>query len=183
LVVVESFFGLFGYSMVTGLLFARFAKPVARIRFSKHGVIRNNDEPALLIRMTNSSRSELIELEATAVASFFDPKNPILRKYIPLELERKHISFLPLAWTVVHRISGDSPLLGMTQEEFHSRAGEILLQVSGTDQASSQLVYTRISYTADDIEWGAKYAEMYIHEKRTGLLGIDMDRFDATMPL
>ncbi len=89
LVVVESFFGLFGYSMVTGLLFARFAKPIARIRFSRNGVLRTGDDPALLIRMTNSSRSELIELNATVFASYFDPKNPIIRKYLSLPLERR----------------------------------------------------------------------------------------------
>jgi inward rectifier potassium channel len=183
LVVVESFFGLLGYSLTTGLLFARFAKPIARIRFSRRGVVRTNDKPALLIRMTNASRSEVIELEATVVASLFDPDNPLLRQYFPLDLERKHISFLPLGWTVVHRITEGSPFYGMTPEEFQQRDGEILLQVSGTDQASSQVVYTRISYTADDLDWNAKYTEMYIHDKRTGLLGIDMDLFDSTQPL
>ena len=183
LVVVESYVGLLGYSLVTGLLFARFARPVARIRFSKRGAMRTNEDPALLLRMTNDSRSELIELEASLVASFFDPKKPILRQYFPLELERHHVSFLPLGWTVVHRITKESPLFGMTREEFRNRSGEVLLQVSGTDQVSSQIVYTRISYTEDDIDWGAKYVDMYIHEKRTGLLGIDMERFDSTQPL
>jgi inward rectifier potassium channel len=182
-VVVESFFGLLGYSLVTGLLFARFARPRARIRFAKRGAMRTNDEPALLLRMTNDSRSELIELEASLVASFFDPKKPILRQYFPLPLERHHVSFLPLAWTVVHRITAESPLYGMTPEEFHERSGEVMLQVSGTDQVSAQVVYTRISYNFDDIDWGTKYVDMYIHDKHNGLLGIDMDRFDSTQPL
>ena len=183
LVVVESFFGLLGYSLVTGLLFARFAKPVARLRFSRKGVMRTNDDPALLVRMTNQSRSELIEVQATVFVSYFDADKPILRRYFPLNLERQHISFMPLAWTVVHRIDKDSPLFGVTQQQFREQDYEIMLQVSGTDQASSQVVYTRVSYAVDDLEWGAKYVDMYMHEKHTGLLGVDMDKFDGTQPL
>lgn len=183
LVVVESFFGLLGYSLVTGLLFARFAKPVARLRFSRKGVIRTGDDPALLIRMTNQSRSELIEVQATVFVSYFDPENPILRRYFPLNLERSQIAFMPLAWTVLHRIVEDSPLHGVTPQIYKERDYEIMLQVSGTDQASSQVVYTRVSYAAEDLEWGAKYVDMYVHEKHTGLLGVDMDKFDGTQKL
>ena len=113
------------------------------------------------------------------MASFFDPRNPALRQYAALPLERKHVSFLPLAWTVVHKITTESPLYGITQEEFHKRAGEIMLQVSGIDQVSAQVVYTRTSYNYEDIDWGSKYVDMYIHEKHTGLLGIDMERLTA----
>jgi inward rectifier potassium channel len=183
LVTVESFFGLFGYSLVTGLLFARFARPIARIRFSKKAAMRTNEKPALLIRLTNVGRSELIELEATMVATFFDAANQDIRKYVSLPLERSHVSFLPLAWTLVHFINQDSPLYGRTEADFRQMNGEIIVQVSGSDQASSQVVYSRISYNSGDIEWHAKYTDMYRVDKGSGLLGIDLDRFDCTKPL
>ncbi len=183
LVTVESFFGLFGYSLVTGLLFARFARPIARIRFSRKAAMRTNEKPALLIRLTNIGRSELIELEATMVATFFDSSSEGIRKYFPLPLERSRVSFLPLAWTLVHFIDQASPFYGRTKAEFRQMNGEIIVQVSGTDQASSQVVYSRISYNSDDIEWHAKYTDMYRIDKGSGLLGIDLDRFDCTKPL
>jgi len=188
LVTLESFAGLFGYSIVTGLLFARFAKPIARIRFSHRAVLRTSsprhkDKPALLIRLTNVSRSELIQLEASVVASFFDPDDEVIRKYFPLSLERSKVSFLPLGWTLVHPITPDSPFHDLTAEEFRETSGELLVQVSATDQASSQVVYARVSYTVDEIDWNARYAHMYKHDKKTGLLGIDLDAFDHTEPV
>jgi inward rectifier potassium channel len=183
LVTVESFFGLFGYSLVTGLLFARFAKPIARIRFSHKAAMRTNDKPALLIRLTNASRSELIEIEATMVAAFFDSEGEVIRRYFPLTLERSKVSFLPLAWTLVHFVTAESPLHGITKEQFRAANGEVIVQVSGRDQASSQVVYARISYTADEVDWGARYVDMYRHDRGTGLLSIDMEKFDSTQPL
>jgi inward rectifier potassium channel len=183
LVTVESFFGLAGYSLVTGLLFARFAKPIARIRFSNKAAMRTNEKPALLIRLTNASRSELIQMEATAVAAFFDPQNGTIREYFPLTLERSHISFLPLAWTLAHFVTPDSPFHTLTEEQFQAANGEVIVQVSGRDQASSQVVYARISYTAEEIAWNSRYVDMYRQDKKTGLLSIDMDKFDSTEPL
>jgi len=183
LVTVESFFGLFGYSLVTGLLFARFAKPVARIRFSEKAALRTNDKPALLVRLTNKSRSELIQIEATMTATFFDPESETIRRYFPLPLERAKVSFLPLGWTIVHAITADSPFYGLTPDKFRELSGEVIVQVSGTDQASSQVVYARTSYTVADIDWNAKYVDMYRHDKGTGLLGIDMEKFDSTEPV
>lgn len=183
LVTVESFFGLVGYSLVTGLLFARFAKPIARIRFSHKAAVRTNEKPALLIRLTNASRSELTQLEATMVAAFFDPENGSIREYFTLDLERSRISFLPLAWTLAHFITPDSPFHNLSQEDFRAASGEVIVQVSGRDQASSQVVYARISYTADEIDWNSRYEDMYRHDKKTGLLNIDMEKFDSTQPL
>lgn len=183
LVTVESFFGLFGYSLVTGLLFARFAKPIARIRFSKKAAVRTKEKPGLLIRLTNVSRSELIQMEASMVVAFFDPGLELIRQYFPLDLERSKVSFLPLAWTLVHPIGPESPFYNLTEQTFRERSGEVIVQVSGTDQASSQVVYSRISYTSDDMVWNAKYVDMYRHDKSSGLLSIDMERFDTTQPL
>jgi len=187
-VTVESFFGLFGYSLVTGLLFARFAKPIARIRFSHKAAMRTaaahiHDKPALLVRLTNASRSELIQLEANMVAAFFDAENKTIRRYFPLKLERSKVSFLPLGWTLVHFITPDSPFHDLTDEKFRQMSGEIIVQVSGSDQASSQVVYARTSYTADEVDWNARYVDMYRHDKATGLLSIDMEKFDSTQPL
>jgi inward rectifier potassium channel len=182
-VTVESFFGLFGYSLVTGLLFARFAKPIARIRFSHKAAMRTNEKPALLEEYAARFAEQFLQLEATMVAAFFDPEIEAIRQYFPLPLERSKVSFLPLGWTLVHFVTPESPLYNLTEAQFRQASGEVIVQVSGMDQASSQVVYARISYTSDDIDWNARYVDMYRHDKGTGLLSIDMDRFDSTQPL
>src|SRR5436305_7024420 len=51
---VELFTGIFSISLMTGLIFARFARPTARLLFARHPVISNHDgQPTLMIRLAN----------------------------------------------------------------------------------------------------------------------------------
>ena len=52
-----------------------------------------------------------------------------------------------------------------------------MLQIRGMDQNGSQAVYARVSYTAGEMVWGARFADQYTHDPKTGILGIDRDRF------
>ncbi len=178
LVAVESFAGLFGFSLVTGLLFARFARAAVRIRFSQNGVMRLDGDPALLIRLTNVARSEIIQVEASLTAAYFEKGQPSIRRYTALALERNSISFLPLGWTLVHRVTPDSLFFGLSREQFQALKGEIILQVSGVDQTSAQTIHARISYVASEVIWNGKFADIYRRDKGTGLLDIDLSRFD-----
>lgn len=106
---------------------------------------------------------------------------PIIQFY-PLTLERSAIAFLPLSWTVVHVVSSDGPYHGLSEQEVLEAQGELLLQRKGIDQASSQTVYARVSYTAKEIVWNACYADIYMHDHQTGLLTLDLARFDSVIP-
>ncbi len=57
-----------------------------------------------------------------------------------------------------------------------------MLQIRGIDQASSQAIYARASYTAEEIVWSARYSDQYTHDEQTGVLGINSERFHATVP-
>src|SRR5689334_19281873 len=51
---VELFTGIFSMSLMTGLIFARFARPNARLLFADHPVISSHDgKPTLMIRFAN----------------------------------------------------------------------------------------------------------------------------------
>ena len=51
---VELFTGIFSMSLMTGLIFARFSRPNARLLFADHPVISNNEgKPTLMIRLAN----------------------------------------------------------------------------------------------------------------------------------
>src|ERR1700747_2163270 len=51
---VELFTGIFSMSLMTGLIFARFARPNARILFAEHPVISNHEGmPTLMVRFVN----------------------------------------------------------------------------------------------------------------------------------
>src|SRR3569832_718681 len=51
---VELFTGIFSMSLMTGLIFARLARPNARVLFADHPVISSHDgKPTLMIRLAN----------------------------------------------------------------------------------------------------------------------------------
>ena len=69
---VENFVGLMVFAMMTGLVFARIARPRARIIFARHPVVCEHDGvPTLMFRMANA-RSNFIS-EATAKAWMIGP--------------------------------------------------------------------------------------------------------------
>ena len=182
LVSAEAVTATLNAALVTGLVFARFSKPNVHIEFSARGVVRLGTKPAILLRLRNLTRSEVLEVEATLIAWFRDPGDHKVRHFHILPIERTRISFLPLSWTVAHFITPESPLYGLTEQQFRDNFGEVMLQIRGMDQTSSQAIYARASYTAEEIVWGARYADQYTHDEQTGVLGIHPERFHATIP-
>lgn len=178
IVTVESLAGLLGVALATGLIFARFARPTAKVLFSRRAVIGPyRDISAFMFRVTNGRRSQLIELQATVLYARFeeiDGKN--LRRFYPLNLERHKVSFFPLSWTVVHPIDAESPLFGLTHEDLMRTEGEFLVLFSGIDETFSQTVYTRSSYKADEVEWNARFSDIYNRSASSQLLTVDIRR-------
>lgn len=182
LVAFEAVAALLNAALVTGLVFARFSKPNIRIEFSASGVVRLGTEPAVLVRLRNLTRNEVLEVEATLIAWFRDPDDPKVRRFHILPLERGKVTFLPLSWTVAHFITPESPFHGLTKDTFQQTFGEIILQIRGMDQNGSQAIYARASYTVDEMVWNARFADQYTHDPSTGVLGIDSARFHLTEP-
>ena len=176
---VESFLGVLTTSLVAGLFFARFARPRVRLRFSLRSVIIRQHEPALVFRIANLSRTVLLQAEASVALAYFESEEATVRRYKVLDLERERIAFLPLAWTLVHPITEKSPLHGMTEHQFKALRAEIILQVNGVDQSSSQMIYARVSYVSSEVVWNGRFAEIYRRDQKSNLLSIDLDSFDT----
>ena len=94
-VSVESFVGILGVAVITGLLFARFSKPSAKIIFSENAIIAPyKDGKAFMFRIVNARKNQLFELDGEV--------NLILQKSIngktertfhKLDLEISHLTF------------------------------------------------------------------------------------------
>ena len=177
LMTLESMFGLFGIALTTGLVFARFARPVAKILFSANAIVAPyRDGHGLMFRIANQRSTQIIELEATVVFSrMVDEDGRSSRRFYPLPLERDKVVFFPLAWTVVHPIDKKSPLYELTSEECMRADAEIMVLLKGIDETFSQMVHTRSSFKAREIIWSAKFADIYLREG-LNIVGIDIGR-------
>lgn len=183
LVVFEAMVGLASTALATGLVFARFSRPQAKLLCSKTSVVSpHQGGQAWMFRMANGGRSQLMDVEAKVVLATRDPSAPSGRRFDVLQLERSRIMMFPLHWVVVHPIDEESPMFGLTREEFETSAPEFLILTSAVDETFADSVYARTSYSAEQIEWNARFSDIY-SPTDDGAVAIDLSRLDETEPV
>jgi inward rectifier potassium channel len=178
IVTIESLTGLLGIALATGILFARFSRPTARILFSERAVIAPFREgQAFMFRLTNGRCNQLLEVSATVIyAQFEEIDGKPTRRFYPLQLELSKVTFFSLHWTIVHPINDESPLRGLGEADLRARDAEFLILLSGIDETFSQTVHARSSYKWDELVWGAKFANIFNRPTDDGLVTIDVRR-------
>jgi inward rectifier potassium channel len=179
LVVVEALCGLFVFALVSGIVFARFARPQARIRFSERAVVAPyRGITGFEFRVANESSSQLVDLRAEVMLGRMevDGEGGRARRFYDLPLERDHIAFFPLTWTIVHPIDATSPLAGLSAAELAAADAEFLVILAGTDETWAQTVHARSSYKFDEVEWGARFASILLRAEDGGRMGVALDR-------
>ena len=182
LVAVESYYSLLVNALITGLVFARFSRPEAKIIFSETAVVAPyRNATGLMFRLVNNRNNQLIELRAQVLyARFVEQNGAFVRRFDLLKLERERVSFLPLAWTVVHPIDESSPLHGCSPEDLRRNEAEILVLISALDETFAQTVHTRTSYKLDEIEFGRRFANMYKQTANDEPITIDVRKLSRT---
>jgi inward rectifier potassium channel len=180
IVTVETLLGLALFALFTGLVFARFSRPVAGIAYSKYALIAPyRDITAFEFRVVNTKDNPLFNLEALVVLSRFEDDGAGRgRKYHALKLERDKVAFFPLNWTVVHAIDPASPLWGWTKQMLINAEAEFFILITALDDTYSQSVNKRASYTADEVQFGRKFQMMYEQQDRQMVL--DLEKLDDT---
>jgi inward rectifier potassium channel len=175
-VTLESLIGLLGFALATGLLFARFSRPTAKIIFSRNAIIAPyHGINAFEFRITNARSNQIIEVEAKVLFSRFElVDGRSVRRFYPLPLERDKVAFLPLSWTIVHPIDEESPLRGLDADHMHDTNAEFLILLTGIDETFSQTVHTRSSYKAEEMVWDAKFSDIYRRPTADGELTADI---------
>lgn len=163
LAAVEGVFGILGFSLIAAVIFARFARPTARLAYGSHALVAPyKDGWSLQLRTANRRSMLLVELEARLLLAMADVGGSIERlNYFILPLQIDRISFLPLSWTLVHPITPESPLAGMSHEDLAARRAELMLIIKGVDEGYMQPVITRRSFRYDEIVWGGRYVRAY----------------------
>lgn len=182
-VVVESFLSVGFMTLLTGIAFARFSRPTARVLFSERAVVAPyRGGRGFMLRLVNVRRSQLFELSASLVCAWWtDVDGRRTRRFMTLPLERPTVNFLPLSWTLVHPIDAQSPFAGMDEAGFRRMEPEFLVLLSGVDETWEQVVHARTSYAVTDVAWGARFTDIY-DRSRDGELAIDVRRLSVIEP-
>jgi inward rectifier potassium channel len=180
IVAIESLTGLMGFGLVAGVIFARFARPVARIVFSRNALIAPYmNMTAFMFRVVNQKSNEIVELEAKVLLTRRKAGGKVTdREFLNLKLERQSVVFFPLTWTVVHPIDKASPLWGLTRDDLADIDAEFLIILNGFDETFSQTVHTRSSYKVDEVVWGAKFRGIFNPPREDGVLSVDIRKLD-----
>lgn len=153
-VVLEALTALLAVAIITGLSFARFTKPTARIVFSKVAVIApHNNLPTLMFRMSNKRLNEILDaqLRVYLLQDSLTSEGKYVYQIQELKLLQERAPTLTLTWTAMHPIAKDSPLYGATWESLVSRHTQIVASLSGVDNTVSYLINTQYSYGANQI--------------------------------
>ena len=178
LVTIEALLNILGIALATGVIFTRFSRPSANIIYSRNAILAPyRDMTALEFRIANARSNQLIEVQVQAILTKIERVGGSnVRKFYDLDLERHRVVFFALSWTVVHPIDSNSPMWGLTHKDLVDSDAELLVLLIGTDETVSQSVHSRSSYKADEIVWGAKFANMFLRSETGGITGMDLSR-------
>ncbi|HEX8546299.1 MAG TPA: ion channel [Cytophagaceae bacterium] len=160
---LESLIGLLTFAIGTGLLYGRFSRPNANILFSENALIAPyQGMSSFQLRLVNARNNQLIEVEASINLSFKlkNDDGSEIRKFHNLKLERDKISLFPTNWTLVHPIDETSPLFDFNKADLDASQAEFFVIVKAFDDTFSQTVYSRTSYSFDEVVYGAKFVSM-----------------------
>ncbi|MBD1926210.1 ATP-sensitive inward rectifier potassium channel 10 [Trichocoleus sp. FACHB-90] len=186
LVTIESLVGLLGIAMGSGLMFARFSRPTARVLFSRVAVISRYDGvPTLMFRAANQRRNFIVEaqINVTMVRNEINREGEFMRRFYDLKLVRSHTPIFALSWTVMHPIDETSPLYGATLETLAQTETDIVITLIGLDETVSQNIHARHSFSDKEILWNMRFVDIFTSDRRQdGRRLIDYTRFHDVVP-
>ena len=183
LMLVETIVGIVMVAVATGIVFARVSRPTARVLFARVATIAPwNGVPTLFVRMGNKRVSQILEatVKLYLLREEVSPEGVEMRRFHTLRLEREHTPVFALSYTAIHRITPDSPLHGATRESLAAEEANLLVTVTGLEEATGQTVHARCAYAASEVLWNRRYLDVFVDENGERVL--DYRNFDETVP-
>lgn len=183
--VGQAIIGLLSVAVVTGLTFARFSKPKARIMFSRVAVVAPfNGIPTLMFRVANQRSNMILEAQARVglVQNEITLEGQFVRRLHDLPLARHQSPMFNLSWTIMHPIDEHSPFHKMPIETLREKATELAVILTGTDEVMDQVIHTRYSYFMDDIKWDMDFVDI-LSWSEDGQITVDYTKFHQVIPV
>jgi inward rectifier potassium channel len=180
----ENFIGMVLLAVMTGLTFARFSRPRARLVFARNPVIADHDgAPMLVVRLANARASFISE--ATAKLWVLRPMLTAEgRRFVgfePMRLVKSENPALALSWTLFHPIEADSPLYGLDAKSLEASELNFIVSINGFDETAAQIVRARHTFTAQDVRPGHEYVDIISLDEQ-GVRHVDYGKIHETRP-
>jgi inward rectifier potassium channel len=178
---IEILTGLFFSATMTGLIFARFARPRQSLEFSRVAVIgRHQGSKALMVRVA-STRSRALA-DAQAQMSFLEThhlgEGRFFRSLVTLPLVRDTNPLLGLSWTLVHLLADDSPVLAALASEDRFL---LTVTIGGVDTLLAGPSLGGVRYDRDQIRADHEFVDIISEED--GVVRLDMTLLHETVPI
>jgi inward rectifier potassium channel len=185
-VTVEALAGMLSMALITGLTFAKFAKPTARVLFSERFVLgRVNGVPHVMFRMANWRGNLIVEAQLHVIVLLEEKteEGEVFRRPMELPLVRDRNATFILSWTAMHKVDQDSWFAGEDPlARLRAANAQIFLSLSGLDETMGQTIHARYNYSLDDCVLGARFADV-ISPRPDGTRVVDYSRFHDVIPL
>ena len=181
---LEALTGLLTFALATGLMYGRFARPRAYIRYSKNALyVPFREGTALMFRLVPYTKNYLMNVEVKlTVAMRVMDEGALKTKFFTATLDISKAITLTSNWTLVHIINEESPLFGLTKEDIKNAELELLVFLQGFDESFSNTVISRSSYSYADIVYGAKFVPMYHPNEDNTSTILHLDKLDEYVP-
>lgn len=158
----EALIGILTLAIITGTLYGRFVRPRAYIRFSHFALVDfSGKHPVLTFRLVANKKARIYELKMRVSVALRDATAENGYRFVPLSLREDAFNALYLSWTVVHVLTPESPLYGLSEADYNTLGIELLVHLNAFDEHFSSSVIARTSYVSSEIIYGASFEPMY----------------------
>lgn len=182
-VIFDSLSGILFVAIATGLAFAKFSRPSARVLFTKNIILTHmNGQKALQFRMGNARKSEIVSAEIEFIMSRPETtkEGMSFRKIYDLKLERNHSPLFSFSWLVTHVIDETSPLYSYEINDYKEAQLIFIVSLTGIDDIFSQTVHNRNFYIGDDVIEAKQFQDVMGVDSQ-GIAYIDYSIFHNTI--
>jgi inward rectifier potassium channel len=164
IVFLEAMVGLLTTATITGVTFAKFARPTSLILFSDRLVVANrNRVPHLMFRLANFRHNQILDAQVRLLALRTErtEEGDVLRRPVEVPLVRDRTHLFALTWIVFHRIDETSLFYGDNAiDNLRAEGVELYISFSGYDETLGQTLHAGHTYRLDQIAWGHRFADV-----------------------
>lgn len=183
--ITEAFMGLCVTALVTGLMFAKFARPAARVGFSDVMLIADMDGvPTLQFRMANARLSQVVDarVDVTLLVDHVTREGQHLRRLVALPLVRDYSPAFSITWTVMHRIDETSPFWTERGPRLPDDLEAVIVNVIGIDNLFAQTVHAQHFYGPGQLRFDHRFVDMLEYGPGQTVV-VHHDRLHAIEPM